>query len=161
MKLKSNLSLILVVSALIVSGSCGSDKSNKNAKQEIEPEAEDYVLTVDTFSTFPPEIDGCSCYFSNDSLEFKQGKYIYMSDFDKTSFLKINNDLVKFTKTSREEIDSLNVKETYKSEGFELTIQIKQLTKNGYETWLYTGTITLSDKKGNTLTKSFYGECGC
>ena len=161
MKLKSNLSLILVVSALIVSGSCGSDKSNKNAKQEIEPEAEDYVLTVDTFSTFPPEIDGCSCYFSNDSLEFKQGKYIYMSDFDKTSFLKINNDLVKFTKTSREEIDSLNVKETYKSEGFELTIQIKQLTKNGYETWLNTGTITLSDKKGNTLTKSFYGECGC
>lgn len=159
MKFKSSLTISTILLAFVFA--CGPGGANKNAKQPGVAEAENYVLTVDTFSTFPAEIEGCSCYFSNDSTEFKQGEYIYMNDFGKISFLKINNVLVKFTQTGREEIDSLNVKETYKSDAYEMEIHIRHIGRNGYETWLNTGTITLKDKQGNSVEKKFYGECGC
>ncbi len=118
-------------------------------------------FTIDTFSTFPPEIDGCSCYFSNDSTEFKKGEYIYMNDYAQTSFLKVNGVLTKFAQTDFKEIDSLNVIAKYKSDNYEMTIESKDGIQNGDETWLKTGVIKLTDKKGKTITKTFYGECGC
>ncbi|MDO5524136.1 MAG: hypothetical protein Q4G48_08860 [Bacteroidia bacterium] len=161
MKNKRKFLFSAVMAALVLLYACGSGNSNKTEPSANAPQAGDLAFTVDTFSTFPPEIDGCSCYFSNDSLEFKQRQYIYMNNLGKTSFVKINDSLVKFTQTGREEIDSLNVKETYKSKGYEMAVHIKHIGKNGYETWLNTGTITLTDKNGNSVTKEFYGECGC
>jgi hypothetical protein len=42
-----------------------------------------------------------------------------------------------------------------------MTIESKDGIQNGDETWLKTGTIKLTDKNGKTITKTFYGECGC
>ena len=128
---------------------------NKTIGNEIEK------LTIDTFSTFPPEIDGCSCYFSNDSIEFKRGEYIYMEDYEGTSFLKINGTLIKFNIIDAKEIDSLNTKTRYKSSDLNMTIELKQGKQNGDETYLKTGKIKLTNKNGKTITKSLYGECGC
>ncbi len=140
---------------------CGQNNSNKNISQADNLTTDDQVLTIDTFSTFPPEIDGCSCYFSNDSTEFRKSEYIYINDYAQTSFLKISGVLTKFTQTDFKEIDSLNVKAEYKSDNYEMLIESKDSIQNGDETWLKTGTITLTDKKGKTITKTFYGECGC
>ena len=140
---------------------CGQSNSNKNISQTDNKVADDQVLTIDTFATFPPEIDGCSCYFSNDSTEFKKGEYIYMNDYAQTSFLKINGVLTKFTQTDFKEIDSLNIKAKYKNDNYEMTIESKDGIQNGDETWLKTGTIKLTDKSGKTVTRTFYGECGC
>ncbi|MGL5015830.1 MAG: hypothetical protein ACRC6V_16345 [Bacteroidales bacterium] len=118
-------------------------------------------MTIDTFSTFPPEIDGCSCYFSNDSLEFNNGEYIYMNDYGETSFMKINGVLTKFTQTEFKVIDSLNIKAKYKSDNYEMTIESQNSIQNGDETWLKSGTINLTNDKGEMITKRFYGECGC
>ena len=128
---------------------------NKTIGNEIEK------LSIDTFSTFPPEIDGCSCYFSNDSIEFKRGEYIYMEDYEGTSFLKINGTLIKFNIIDAKEIDSLNTKTRYKSRDLNMTIELKQGKQNGDETYLKTCKIKLTNKNGKTITKSFYGECGC
>jgi hypothetical protein len=140
---------------------CGQSNSYKSVSQTENIKSDDQALTIDTFSTFPPEIDGCSCYFSNDSTEFKKREYIYMNDYAQTSFLKVNGVLTKFTQTDFKEIDSLNIKAIYQSDSYEMTIESKDGIQNGDETWLKTGTIKLTDKNGKTITKTFYGECGC
>ncbi len=162
MTFKNNfLPTFLTAITLVFLFACGQNNSNNNVTQTDSKIADDLTLTIDTFSTFPPEIDGCSCYFSNDSTEFKKGEYIYMNDYAQTSFLKINGVLTKFTQTAFKEIDSLNIKAKYKSDNYEMSIESIDGIQNGDETWLKTGVIKLTDKKGKTLTKTFYGECGC
>jgi hypothetical protein len=155
------LSTFLTAITLTFFFACKQSNSNKNVTQTENIKFDDQALIIDTFSTFPLEIDGCSCYFSNDSIEFKKGEYVYMNDYAQTSFLKINGVLTKFTQTDFKEIDSLRVKAKYKSDNYEITIDTKDGIQNGDETWLKTGTIKLTDKKGKTVTKTFYGECGC
>jgi hypothetical protein len=155
------ISTFLTVATLTFLFACGQSNSNKNVSQTDNIKSDDQSLTIDTFSTFPPEIDGCSCYFSNDSTEFKKGEYVYMNDYAQISFLKINGVLTKFTQTDFKEIDSLNVKAKYQNDNYEMTIDVKDGIQNGDETWLKTGIIKLTDKKGKTVTKTFYGECGC
>ena len=139
----------------------GQNNSDKSVKKTNIINLDEQTLTIDTFSTFPPEIDGCSCYFSNDSTEFKKGEYIYVNDYAQTSFLKINGVLTKFTQTDFKKIDSISVKAKYKSDNYEMTIESKDGIQNGEETWLKTGIIKLTNKKGKTVTKKFFGECGC
>ena len=155
------LQTIFIVVTLTFFFACGQNDSNNNVTQVDNTTIDNQVLTIDTFATFPPEIDGCSCYFANDSTEFKKGEYIYMNDFAQTSFLKINGLLTKFTQIDFKDIDSLNVKAKYKSDNFEMSIEVKDGPQNGDETMLKTGTIKLTHKNGQTITRTFYGECGC
>ncbi len=138
------LTIILILSAMAISRAYTQDK-----------------LTIDSFTTFPPEIQGCSCYFSNDSVEFKNKKYIYANDFAQLSFLKINGIITKFKMTAFKQSDNGNTLATYKADNYDMTIEVKNGKQSGDETSLKTGTIKLTDKKGKALTKSFYGECGC
>ena len=117
-------------------------------------------LSIDSFTTFPPEIDGCSCYFSNDSIEFKDKKYIYANDFAQTSFLKINGVMIKFKQTDFKKNEKTTTAK-YTCDNYEMTIEVKDGKQSGDETSLKSGRIKLTDKKGKTLTKTFYGECGC
>jgi hypothetical protein len=119
------------------------------------------TLSIDTFSTSPPEIDGCSCFFSNDSVTYEQGEYIYMDDYDRTAFLKINGVLTKFTRIESNEADSLNETSSYKSEGFEMIIEEKAGRPVGDEASVITGTIHLMTNDGKNASKQFYGVCGC
>lgn len=155
------LTIFLSVTALTLLFACGQSNTKKNVTQTDSITKNDQTLTIDTFSTFPPEIDGCSCYFSNDSVEFKKGEYIYMNDFAQTSFLKINGVLTKFTQTEFKDLNKTTRIAKAKSDKFEMTIEIHDGIQNGDETWLNTGTIKLTDKNGKTITKTFYGECGC
>ncbi len=121
----------------------------------------EFVLTIDTFGVFPPEIDGCSCYFSNDSSEFEQRMYIYADNYAETSFLKINGVMTKFVRTDFKEINSTTNIIKAKSENYELIIQTIDGKQSGDETWLNTGTIKLTDMNGTSISRDFYGECGC
>lgn len=152
-----NLTTILLGLILIPLYSCGqsnSFKSNSNTEKDVK------ALTIDAFSDFPSEISGCSCYFSNDSTEFKNGMYIYMNDFGQYSFLKINGVLTKFTQTEFNDLDSKTITKA-KSDNYEITVEINTGIENGYETSIHTGTIKITDRKGKTLIKTFYGLCGC
>jgi hypothetical protein len=137
------------------------NSSHPNALATGSQVRNELILSIDTFSAFPPEIDGCSCYFSNDSTEFKQRKYIYMNDNGQTSFLKINGALTKFTQTSFKEIDKTTTLFTSKSDKYDMTIKIISGAKSGDESSLMSGTIKLMDQTGKTITKTFFGECGC
>lgn len=154
------ITTFLTVPTLTFFLACGQSNSNKNTSQNVQRKPDATVLKIDTFSVFPPEIDGCSCYFSSDSIEFKKGEYIYMNNYAKISFLKINGTLTKFIQTDFKEVDKTTIAKA-KNDQFEMTIEVKDGIKNGDETRLKTGTIKLTDKSGTTITKTFYGECGC
>jgi hypothetical protein len=155
---QSTLVSIVTVTLLFAftQGYTNKNEAYKDKFIKNEPE-----MSIDTFSTFPPEIDGCSCYFSNDSSEFNKGKYIYINDYAQTSFLKINGVLTRFTQTYIKEIDSLSTIANYIGDIYNMTIELKDGIQNGDETWLKSGTINVTDISGNTITKTFYGECGC
>ena len=56
------------------------------------------AISIETFTEFPPEIDGCSCYFSANTSDFKAQKYIYADNYQDTGFMKINGAMVKLRK---------------------------------------------------------------
>ena len=116
---------------------------------------------IDTFSTIPPEIDGCSCYFANDSSEWKQGHYIYVNDFAKQSFVKLNGVLTKFTLVEENVIDSLKTRQFFKNDTSELLIESQIIRASGDETWHKTGMFLIQTKSGLQIQKTFFGECGC
>jgi hypothetical protein len=162
MRLKDKiLQICISVITMTFLFACGQGNSNKNIEQTENLTTNNQVLTIDTFSTFPPEIEGCSCYFSNNSTEFKKGEYIYMNDLAQISFLKINGILTKFTQTDFKNIDKTTTIAKAKSDLYEITIEVKEEGKSGYETSGKSGTIRLTDKNGKTISKTFYGECGC
>ncbi len=158
-----NKMLLTFLSAIILTFllACGQNNSNKNIAHADTTTTAEQSFTIDTFSTFPPEIDGCSCYFSNDSAEFKKGVYIYMNDYAQASFLKINGVLTSFTLTDSKQVSETKTITKAKSDNYEMTMEVIDSIQNGDETWLKTGTIRLTDKAGKTITKPFYGECGC
>ncbi|MFP5042561.1 hypothetical protein [Parasediminibacterium sp. JCM 36343] len=121
----------------------------------------EFKITIDVFSTFPPEIDGCSCCFSNNAKEFKKKQYMYLNDFAQISFLKINGVLTKFMQTSYRKMNKTTTIAKAKSKNYELAIEIKTTMPSGEEASLCTGIIIITDKKGNKVVKEFYGECGC
>ena len=84
-----------------------------------------------------------------------------MNDYAQISFLKINGILTKFTQTDFKKIDDNSTEARAVSGDYELIIKVKAGEQNGNETWLKSGVIILTDKKGNKITKTFYGECGC
>ncbi len=84
-----------------------------------------------------------------------------MNDVAQTSFLKINGVLTKFTQTEYKKVDSTTVVAKAKSDNYELIIEVKDEGQSGYESSFKIGTLKLTDKKEKTITKTFYGECGC
>lgn len=155
------ISIVLTTLLLCLVVACKQDHSTPMATPSTSIESEQEALVLDTFSTFPPEIDGCSCYFSNDSIEFSKKEYIYMNDYAQISFLKINGEMVKFTEVYTKQVDSLRTQAKYRSDAYEMTIEVQLIKQNGYETSLESGTLKVTDHHGSTITKPFYGECGC
>jgi catabolite regulation protein CreA len=157
---QNRLIIIWITASLTILCACGQNTSKQDSKVDNSINTVN-KLTIDTFSTFPPEIDGCSCYFSSDSKDFKKRVYIYMNDYAQISFLKINGILTKFTQTDFKNIDDNTTEAKAVSDDYELIIKVKHGEQSGDETRLQSGLIILTDKKGNKITKTFYGECGC
>lgn len=156
-----SLPAIFSVISLTFFVACGQGNSGKNVAQTDNLTTPGHELIIDTFSTFPPEIEGCSCNFSNNPEEFKKGEYIYINDYADISFLKINGILTRFTQTDFTNVDSTTTIVKAKSEPYELIIEVKEGKQSGEESSFKSGTIKLTDKHNKTVTKTFFGECGC
>ncbi|MFM2000209.1 MAG: hypothetical protein RL204_2156 [Bacteroidota bacterium] len=119
------------------------------------------ALSIDTFSAFPDEIDGCACYFSNNAEELAKHSYIYANNYGEISFLKINGVMMRFVQYDFQEISATSSIAKYRYGNYELKVVANDGERNGDESWLKSGTIELSNNKGEKLIRSFYGECGC
>ena len=118
------------------------------------------AISIDTFSEFPPEIDGCSCYLSNNEAEFKGKKYIYADNYEKMAWIKINGVMTKFNKVEDKQVSKTQSMRKFDSKDYELVIELTQ-TGQIDETFQQKGTLKLTKKGGQTITKEVTGECGC
>jgi hypothetical protein len=117
-------------------------------------------IAIDTFSTFPSEIDGCSCYFSNDKNELKSGRYIYADDYGPNAFISIGGHFIKFSLLKSDTLIGGYSIQIFNNEKYEMTVKKKQVGQLD-ETWQQQGTLTIKLGEKVIYKKDFYGECGC
>jgi hypothetical protein len=122
-------------------------------------------ITIQPFSQFPTEIDGCSCYFSSNKKTFNQKQYIIVTNLDSLAFITINQKPLKFKLLSSgaepHTFTDFNHEEVFGNEDYKITIDIKYNKSTDSEVWMDEGTITITRKDGQKLVTKFYGECGC
>lgn len=117
-------------------------------------------VQIDTFSTFPPEIEGCACYYSNNKKDFDNEIYIYADDYNDNAFVWIDGKLTRFTLSKVDTLPHKRTILTWKNKQYELTIdriQVGQIE----ETWQQEGTLVIKEIGGKETRKRIYGECGC
>lgn len=162
-----NKLLLVFVAILIIS--CKKDNNITNDKpaevqqtSKMQSAKNDSVkLTLETFG-FPQEVEGCSCYFAENRSEFVKQNYIYVDDFQKSAFIKINGEQIKAEYLKENEVlpeKDLNLKA--ESDDYKITVKGIKVEKGEIETALYEGTITVETKDGKKIESEFYGECGC
>ena len=118
------------------------------------------AISIDTFSVFPPEIDGCACYFSNNNKEFENDKYIYADDYISKAFISINGVLIQFILSKTDTLSDDHYIKTYSNKMGEIILDVKQVGQID-ETWQKAGIITIRLKGSEEIVKNIYGECGC
>lgn len=155
---KPTLILLSTIICLLLSA-CWHMNEPKENKPDSQP------ITIQPFSKFPSEIDGCSCYFSLNEKAFNQKEYIIVTNLDSLAFMTINNQLtkLKLIKSSAEphaftDFDHIEV---FGNKDYNVTIDIKYKKSTDLEVWIDEGTITITRKDGQKLVTKFYGECGC
>lgn len=139
--------------------SCWHMNEPKEKKLEAQP------ITIQPFSQFPSEIDGCSCYFSYTEKAFKQRQYIIVTNLDSLAFMTIDNQQTKLKLISSgaepNTFTNFNHVEVFGNKNYKVTIDIKYKKSIDSEVWIDEGTITITRKDGQKLLTKFYGECGC
>ncbi len=164
---------ILVITLLIFFfAACSEDSKRNNQGKGIIGNTEERLNTevtsklfINVIQSLPEEIEGCGCYFSSDSADNIDKKFIFVSNYDSTAFISINNRLtrLKLVKSGRDvslfgDHDHLAI---YESSQYKVTVDIKYLNSNGEETWLNQGTLFVENKSGQSILQKFVGECGC
>lgn len=166
--LKMSVFTVLVTTLLLGLNACKSDTANKNTAATtttttpVTATAENKI-TVGTFTDFPSDIDGCSCYFSQSDADFKAKKYVYADNYENIAFVNINGAIVKLTRPDAKSEKSANDKhviKTFSNADYEVTVDINQV-KHQDEVWQYKGTLTIKPKTGQVTTINIQGECGC
>ena len=111
---------------------------------------------------FPQEIEGCSCYFAVDREQFIKQNYIYVDDYQKNAFLRINGRQIKLGYDKKNEVlpeKSLNINAS--NPDYKLHLKGKIVEQGEIETALYKGTLTVETMDGKKTETPVYGECGC
>jgi hypothetical protein len=144
------MKIYFLLLTILLSTSFKTEDSNESIKIE-----------AFTFSEVPKKIVGCSCYFAKDSIAFKKQQFIYLNDYAKISFMKLNGEVIEFSMSDFHSDEGKRTISKYPSKNYNLEIQVKSGPQNGDETWIKTGSIQVSDKKGNKAIINFFGECGC
>jgi len=169
------ISIITILTTLFTFFSCKQNNENLNdsatekevqtSKTIIKKKLENNIISIDHFKGFSEEIIGCSCYFSETNTNFKNEEFLFVADYDSIGFISVNKKKVKvkLVSTTREPntFGNYNHTDTYKSELYKVTLDIKYKDSTGYEAWRYDGTLTIENKDGKKMTKKFVGECGC
>ncbi len=120
------------------------------------------AIVLDSYSEFPEEVEGCSCYFSRNKQEFAAGKYIYMNNYANLAFVSIGGQLVRLECIDKS--DSVKTDAPYRdaSVKYELRAIVKKSSPSGEEVFKTEGVLLVKDlKTGASSEIPFVGECGC
>jgi hypothetical protein len=150
----------------LIATSCGGEKQQPSIAQPVpQPEKviEDNTLVISSFDSIPDDIEGCSCLFSTDSLPNKNN-YLLASKYGGStnfSYMMVNGKMLRLTESERADTDTTATIAIYKADKIEVEVNLIHGIKTGEESNKETGTITVKQDDGQTITKNIYGECGC
>ncbi len=109
---------------------------------------------------FPPEVEGCSCYFAENKSDFQKQQFVYVDDYGNNAYIKLNGKLVKIP-MEEGDFDPSNFSKTIENAEYKVEMNGKKI-KEMDETMMFEGKMTVENKKtGEKITAPIYGECGC
>lgn len=109
---------------------------------------------------FPPEVEGCSCYFAENKSDFEKEQFVYVDDYGNNATIRINGENVKI-RMDDGDFDPSNFSKSIENEAYLLEMTGKKID-DGDETMLFQGTMKVTDKNTRVVIMTpIYGECGC
>ncbi len=120
----------------------------------------EYAINIAAFSDFPPEVDGCACYFSASENEFNEHQYIYVDDYGQKAFMHIEGSMMMFQLDTSNVLSETHTIDQWSNENYTLEVDMQQVGQID-ETWQKSVTLTLTHKGGEVVVLTAYGECGC
>ena len=137
--------------------SCSSDTEKNEAVQT--------KLEIDPIQIIPDEIEGCACYLSESDNLFEKGKHLFASSTDSIAFISINSTLERLKMNGLYHqpftFNDPKIVEYYSNENYGLLINAIFEDSTSYESWTFSGEITVRDRNGNSANSKFVGACGC
>lgn len=164
---------IVFVSVLLFVVSCSNETTGKTDTTASEPVVKKDIaadnsapgFTFDEYKGFPPEIDGCSCYFSANDAKLEEQYFFFTSNPDGLAIVRINNKQLTLKQIAlpryQEPANTSETIEVYEGDVYTVTVHTTHKEKSGDEVWTHKGTITVERKDGKKIVKEFTGECGC
>ncbi|NOQ70892.1 MAG: hypothetical protein GQ574_02755 [Crocinitomix sp.] len=125
--------------------------------EEVAP----FTLNIDSFTEFPPEIDGCACYFSKTFDAFNNGDYIYMDDFaQENAFMKLAGEMTSFNVDEDVWEDDGGGMVKVSNDTYSIILTFQQVSSLD-ETFQKEGDLIIINADGEEISTPFFGECGC
>lgn len=154
----------LILPVFFILFGCTKEKVNaadqrpeKSAAPQVKP------ATTRTFNLgkfgFPPDLEGCSCYFAENNQDFDEEKFIYIDDYGKKALIKVDNKIIVIPATI-EEFDENNFEKNVVGNGFKIKLTGKKIQEME-EVMMFEGQITVQREDGAVVQSPLYGECGC
>ncbi|MGZ5197547.1 MAG: hypothetical protein ACXWVZ_06570 [Kaistella sp.] len=117
------------------------------------------TLRLETFP-MPAEVEGCSCYFAENKANYENEKYVYVDDYGKSAYIKIDGKMIKIP-MQEDDLDPSNFTKNIENSDYKINLSGKKINEMD-ETMMFQGTMTVKDKKtGDRFSTPIYGECGC
>lgn len=119
------------------------------------------ISYTDGFSTYPKEIEGCSCMYASDSTDLKTGKYRFVRSLSQ-AYMVIEGK--PYLMDIIEENKLANGVEAYSFENdlYKIFVVATAADKTGDELWFSEAKVTLVNKAESTTKMMLLrGECGC
>lgn len=177
MKLSQSLFTLLIIAAVTFLGSCTQKtEDNKPPKEDVvvedSTETKPPIDPIDTlqntpptvdikvYSEYPEAIDGCACYFGLTAPELSEGKYVFMTNYEKKAYMILDGEMRTFELIKSENLSSGELKDTWKHPEFDMIVQTRE-TGEIDETWQSIGTISIQPKGKDKTVIRVVGECGC
>ncbi|MCU0328712.1 MAG: hypothetical protein MUE53_06945 [Chitinophagales bacterium] len=106
---------------------------------------------------------GCSCIFRVDSTAKETDGFELAMNLSSNALININGETVVFTLENTKEIDKKNSKYQFKSEKYNLTVDLENLGGlPGKESEQFKGSMLLeSNLESKAIFAKIYGYCGC
>ncbi|MFK7787680.1 MAG: hypothetical protein AB8B56_21340 [Crocinitomicaceae bacterium] len=118
------------------------------------------TVDVAVYVEYPEGIDGCACYFGRNATELSEARYIFMTNYDKKAYMKLDGEMREFDLISSTDLEDGRLMETWKNKNYNMVVKSKE-TGSIDETWQRIGTINIKPKNKDATMIGVVGECGC
>ena len=150
--------------------SCKKENVNLNENHTINAPVAVPDIVSDTIKTspglklesfpMPAEVEGCSCYFSENKEQFGNEKYVYVDDYGKNAYFKLDQKMIKIP-IKEDGFEPANFSKNFENADYKVSITGKKIDEMD-ETMMFQGKMTVENIKSGEITSTpIYGECGC